>query len=263
MVCSSTFLWRCGVRQHLQLLRSGRQAESLRTDVSISCLRHLGKPPGAPSLLTAKLESIFLVITDFEWLFFSSATYRGHKRLFSNRLRWDPSQKEEERRAREPNSTPETNFRRLKQLIHHRVYQLEKLHGLLEEVFINPKIYVVRDENETLEFGTSFILSHCALTKSPSKIIFIHSIVLAFLSINSTIINLCSTALMNMAVISFIKVSPSCVCFLSFFSTRTHCLLPPEHLRTAAFGSEHKRMRTSICFSLVTGIPCRAEYHHI
>lgn len=221
MVCSSTFLWRCGARQHLQLLRSRRQAESLRTDVSISCLRHLGKPPGAPCLLTAKLESIFLVIANFEWLFFSSATYRSHKWLFSNRLRWDPSQKEEERWAREPNSTPETNFRRLKQLIHHKVYQLEKLHRLFEEVFINPKIYVVRGENETFEFGTRFILSHCALTKSPSKITFVHSIVLAFLSINSTIINLCSTALTNMAVITFMKVSPSGVCFLSFFSTRS------------------------------------------
>lgn len=169
MVCSSPFLWRCGARQHLRLLRSGRQAESLRTDVSVSCLRLLGKPPGAPGLLTAKLESIFLVIANFEWLFFSSATYRSHKWLFSDRLRWDPSQKEEERRAGEPNSTPETNFRRLKQLIHLRAYQLEKLHGLFEEVFINPKIYVVHDENETLEFGTSFILSHWALTESPQR----------------------------------------------------------------------------------------------
>lgn len=102
-------------------------------------------------------------------------------------------------------------------MIHHRVYQLEKLHGLFEEVFINPKIYVVRDENETLEFGTSLILSHCALTKSPSKIIFSHSIVLAFLSINSTIINLCSTALMNMTVILSLKF-PLRVCVFFHFS---------------------------------------------
>jgi hypothetical protein len=72
--------------------------------------------------------------------------------LFSNRLQWDPSQKEEERGATEPNSTPETNFRRLKQLSHHEVYQLGRLHRLFEEVLINSKIYVIHDENAILEF---------------------------------------------------------------------------------------------------------------
>ena len=77
----------------------------------------VGWEPGrgyrAPGPLMAALRGIMLLKTNFDSSL-TFATFWSHKWCFWERLRWDPFQKEEGRRAIEPNGTQENHFMRLK-----------------------------------------------------------------------------------------------------------------------------------------------------
>ena len=77
----------------------------------------VGREPGrgyrAPGPLMAALRGVMLLKTNFDSSL-KFATFWSHKWWVWERLRWDPFQKEEGRRAIEPNGTQENHFMRLK-----------------------------------------------------------------------------------------------------------------------------------------------------